>query len=70
MDIPICHRIDHEYRESRLDWKFVAELVSEVSVYNLGHPQKVQYYMTSGHRSAKSLIKTLNKICPRTLPCL
>ena len=48
LDIPIRHRMDHAYRESRLDWKFVAELVSKFQYIILGHPQKVQCYITRG----------------------
>ena len=65
LDIPICHRIDHAYRESRLDWKFVAELVSEISVYNSRSSAKSSILHDEGsNRSAKSLIKSLKKDWP------
>ena len=69
LDIPICHRMDHAYRESRLDWKFVAELMSEISVYNFRSSAKSLILHDEGsNRSAKSLIKTLlGGLCSRLL---
>ena len=70
LDIPICHLIDQEWSESRLDWKLENEFLSEITVNSFkSSANSSVVHVVGSNRSTISLIKMLKRTCPRTLPC-